>query len=53
MTVRATDGSETLLKHALPVPRGSAEPSTADSPAGTTGGAAAYRDFNPGPTAPP
>ena len=26
MTVRATDGSETLLKHALPVPDGSAEP---------------------------
>ena len=26
MTVRATDGSETLLKHALPVPRGSGEP---------------------------
>ena len=26
MTVRATDGSETLLKHALPVPRASAQP---------------------------
>jgi len=26
MVVRGTDGSETLLKHALPVPRGSAEP---------------------------
>ena len=26
MTVRATNGSETLLKHALPVPRGSGEP---------------------------
>ena len=26
MVVRATDGTETLLKHALPVPRGSAEP---------------------------
>ena len=25
MVVRATDGTETLLKHALPVPRGSAE----------------------------
>ena len=26
MAVRGTDGSETLLKHALPVPRGSGEP---------------------------
>ena len=26
MVARATDGTETLLKHALPVPRGSAEP---------------------------
>ena len=26
VVVRGTDGSETLLKHALPVPRGSAEP---------------------------
>ena len=41
--MRATDGSETLLKHALPVPRGSAKPmqSAADEATGAAGRAAA------------
>ena len=46
MVVKATDGSETLLKHALPVPRGSAEPKARLA-------VRQLRDFNPGPIAPP
>ena len=38
MMVRATDGSETLLKHALPVPHGSR--GSADEATGATGGQA-------------
>ena len=47
MMVRATDGSETLLKHALPVPHGSR--GSADEATGATGGQATA-GFNPGPT---
>ena len=53
MTVRATDGSETLLKHALPVPRGSAEPKARLTRPPVPLAARQLRDFNPGPTAPP
>ena len=45
MTVRATDGSETLLKHALPVPK-RRTPSQVDSPSRPLGGAATQR-FQP------
>ncbi|CAE7911425.1 unnamed protein product [Symbiodinium necroappetens] len=53
MTARATDGSETLLKHALPVPRGSAEPTARLTRRAEPLAARQLRDFNPGPTAPP
>ena len=53
MTVRATDGSETLLKHALPVPRGSAEPKARLTRRPEPLAIRQLRDFNPGPTAPP
>ena len=53
MTVRATDGSETLLKHALPVPRGSAEPKARLTRPPVPLAVRQLRDFNPGPTAPP
>ena len=53
MTVRATDGSETLLKHALPVPRGSAEPKARLTRRPVPLTVRQLRDFNPGPTAPP
>eukprot|EP00439_Symbiodinium_sp_Y106_P010915 s8239_g1.t1 len=53
MTVRATDGSETLLKHALPVPRGSAEPKARLTRRPVPSAVRQLRDFNPGPTAPP
>ena len=49
MVVRATDGTETLLKHALPVPRGSATLTRPPVPLAIR----QLRDFNPGPTAPP
>ena len=53
MTVRATDGSETLLKHALPVPRGSAEPKARLTRPPVPLAVRQLRDFNPGPVAPP
>ena len=53
MMVRATDGSETLLKHALPVPRGSAEPRGRLTRPPVPLAVRQLRDFNPGPTAPP
>ena len=53
MTVRATDGSETLLKHALPVPRGSGEPRGRLTRPPVPLAVRQLRDFNPGPTAPP
>ena len=53
MTVRATDGSETLLKHALPVPRGSAEPQARLTRPPVPLAVRQIRDFNPGPVAPP
>jgi len=53
MTVRAVDGSETLLKHALPVPRGSAEPKARLTRPPVPLAVRQLRDFNPGPTAPP
>ena len=53
MTVRATDGSETLLKHALPVPRGSAEPVARLTRRPVPLAIRQLRPFNPGPTAPP
>ena len=49
MTVRATDGSETLLKHALPVPRGSAEPKARLTRLPVPLTVRQLRDFNPGP----
>ena len=52
MVVRATDGTETPLKHALPVPRGSAEPK-AKLTRPPVPLAIRSRDFNPGPVAPP
>ena len=52
MMVRATDGSETLLKHALPVPRGSAEPKARLTRRPVPLAVRQLRDFNPGPTAP-
>ena len=52
MTVRATDGSETLLKQALPVPRGSKEPRRLTRPPVPLA-VRQLRDFNPGPVAPP
>ena len=52
MTVRATDGSETLLKHALPVPRGSGEPVARLTRRPVPLAVRQLRDFNPGPTAP-
>ena len=53
MMVRATDGSETLLKQALPVPRGSAEPRGRLTRPPVPLAVRQLRDFNPGPTAPP
>ena len=53
MVVRATDGSETLLKHALPVPRGSAEPKARLTRPPVPLAIRQLRDFNPGPAAPP
>ena len=53
MTVRGTDGSETLLKHALPVPRGSAEPQARLTRPPVPLAVRQLRDFNPGPVAPP
>ena len=53
MTVRATDGSETLLKHALPVPRGSGEPRGRLTRPPVPLAVRQLRDFNPGPPAPP
>ena len=52
MVVRATDGSETLLKHALPVPRGSAEPKARLTRPAAPLAVGQLRDFNPGPSAP-
>ena len=52
MMVRATDGSETLLKHALPVPRGSGEPVARLTRRPVPLAARQLRYFNPGPTAP-
>ena len=52
MMVRATDGSETLLKHALPVPRGSGEPVARLTRRPVPLAVRQLRDFNPGPTAP-
>ncbi|CAE7518604.1 unnamed protein product, partial [Symbiodinium pilosum] len=49
ITVRATDGSETLLKHALPVPRGSAEPKAALTRRPPPAPVRQLRDFNAGP----
>ena len=53
MVVRATDGTETLLKHALPVPRGSAEPKAKLTRPPVPPAIRQLRDFNPGPAAPP
>ena len=53
MVVRATDGTETLLKHALPVPRGSAEPKAKLTRPPVPLAIRQLRDFNPGPVAPP
>ena len=53
MMVRSTDGSETLLKHALPVPRGSGEPVARLTRRPVPLAVRQLRDFNPGPTAPP
>ena len=53
MMVRATDGSETLLKQALLVPRGSAEPRGRLTRPPVPLAVRQLRDFNPGPTAPP
>ena len=53
MTVRATDGSETLLKHALPVPRGSGEPVARLTRRPVPLAVRQLREFNPGPVAPP
>ena len=53
MVVKATDGSETLLKHALPVPRGSAEPKARLTRPPVPLAIRQLRDFNPGPAAPP
>ena len=56
MAVRATDGSETLLKHALPVPHGSAEPKGPKARLTRPPVPLAIRqlrNFNPGPAAPP
>eukprot|EP00439_Symbiodinium_sp_Y106_P035638 s6685_g4.t1 len=53
MMVRSTDGSETLLKHALPVPRGSAEPKAQLTRRPVPLAVRQLRPFNPGPTAPP
>ena len=52
MMVRATDGSETLLKHALLVPRASGEPVARLTRRPVPLAARQLRDFNPGPTAP-
>ena len=52
MTVRATDGSETLLKQALPVPRGSGEPVARLTRRPVPLAVRQLRDFNPGSTAP-
>ena len=53
MVVRATDGTETLLKHALPVPRGSAEPKAKLTRPPVPLAIRQLRDFNLGPVAPP
>ena len=53
MAVRTTDGSETLLKHALPVPRGSAEPKARLTRRPVPLAVRQLRPFNSGPTAPP
>ena len=53
MVVRATDGTETLLKHALPVPRGSAEPKAKLTRPPVPLAIRQLQDFNPGPVAPP
>ena len=45
-------GSETLLKHALPVPRRSAEPKARLTRRPVPLAVRQLRDFNPGPTAP-
>ncbi|CAE7317175.1 unnamed protein product [Symbiodinium microadriaticum] len=52
MTARATDGTQTLLKHALPVPRESTEPRGALTTRPVPLAVRQLRDFNPGPTAP-
>ena len=51
MVVRATDGTETLLKHALPVPRGSAEPKAKLTRPPVPLAIRQLRNFNPGPVA--
>ena len=51
MTVRATDASETLLKHALPAPRGSGEPRGRLTRPPVPLAVRQLRDFNP--VAPP
>ena len=48
MVVRATDGTETLLKHALPVPRGSAEPKAKLTRPPVPLAIRQLQDFNPG-----
>ena len=53
MTVRATDGSETLLKQPLPVPRGSGEWRGRLTRPPVPLAVRQLRDFNPGPVAPP
>ena len=53
MVVRATDGTETLLKHTLPVPRGSAEPKAKLTRPPVPLAIRQLQDFNPGPVAPP
>ena len=49
MTVRATDGTQTLLKHALAVPRGSGEPVQRLTRPGVPQAVRQLRDFNPPP----
>ena len=51
MTVRATDGSQTLLKHALPVPRGSVQPKAALTRRPAPAPVGQLRDFNRAPPA--
>ena len=53
MTVRATDGTEGLLKHVQPVPKASGEPVQRLTQPGVPLAARQLRDFNPAPKAPP